>query len=902
MKKRLTAIAAAFAIFAASAPQMQLPAFAEEQEQINPDTGLPYAFDLREQGLVTSVKNQNPYGTCWAHGAMGMLENQMIAEDPTVDFSEWHIALCSMMGESGFADGSSPEDILNYGGDTEQTLAMLLNRVGPMREEDYPYGGAIPDRTTPIRQMQKEASLEVTMPHQFASWGNGVFQPEPMEIKQLLYSGISPMITVSSCYFGTSCYNPSTCASYFPAELAEQINAEVINRASAMPHAMTLVGWDDDFSRNNFNYTPDRDGAWLIKNSWGPEWGDAGYVWISYADTTAGAFMWCDTRPAADHDQLFSHDNCGPSGLLSLRLDGADTEAYYANVFVPEEDCCLTDLLLNCTDPEDTMKVTVYTALTDRDDPASGTPAASQVYQGLQEGYQEVPLEQHVSVRAGEPFSVTVRASGKAGSHIPCELSMENYNQVKNKEGYSWGAFNSVGLAWDQIRKYFSRHESYVSKDGKTWTDTADMTKITNAGNYMLIMGNVCVRAYGVNAGRVLFSDEHTELPAGREIALSSAEGADIYYAVDGGEYQRYEEPFTFTGDMTVSAYADTGSKPVQTRHLTQRHAVLSSLLLHSDEGTHYADLTMKNFTLNLDYDTYIQPISTGTITVNGTPLISGHKYSVQPEDAETGIVIRVEQEGMIPTEYHVRVKNMLSRPIPNGIYYDADSKNICEFRGGTGKEINLADGAERAFTYVQTEPGVWEFRYAHGASIRYYTAMYFSDARGCVTGCMYLQGEDQSSRKYEYINRLSLDAYPAYTDAEVEQFVLASYKDFRGKTASSVQMSETGEGVIVLDFYNGKTLTETLFADHFGLMYTPDMKPYYYSPPQYCKCDLNGDKNISLADAVLLLRVIAEDAPEQMPAQTALDASDLDRDGVLTIMDSTLLIDMINRKTNDRT
>ena len=78
-------------------------------------------------------------------------------------------------------------------------------------------------------------------------------------------------------------------------------------------------------------------------------------------------------------------------------------------------------------------------------------------------------------------------------------------------------------------------------------------------------------------------------------------------------------------------------------------------------------------------------------------------------------------------------------------------------------------------------------------------------------------------------------------------------------------------------------------------------MKPCYYSLPQYRRCDFNGDKVISIADAILMHRIVGEDFPETMPSQTALEAADLDADGMLTISDTVLFLDTLGRMTNNR-
>ena len=47
-------------------------------------------------------------------------------------------------------------------------------------------------------------------------------------------------------------------------------------------HAVCIVGWDDDVDNDDFKYNIVGNGAWLCKNSYGGDYGDGGYFWLSY--------------------------------------------------------------------------------------------------------------------------------------------------------------------------------------------------------------------------------------------------------------------------------------------------------------------------------------------------------------------------------------------------------------------------------------------------------------------------------------------------------------------------------------------------------------------------------------------------------------------------------------------
>lgn len=103
-------------------------------------------------------------------------------------------------------------------------------------------------------------------------------------------------------------------------------------------HAVTVVGWDDNYSKNNFSYTPSIDGAFIVKNSWGSSSGNGGYFYLSYED-----YFVCATSPSGvtdasldkRYDHLYTHIQYSSN---DLPMYSVESSAFWtANVFDIEE-------------------------------------------------------------------------------------------------------------------------------------------------------------------------------------------------------------------------------------------------------------------------------------------------------------------------------------------------------------------------------------------------------------------------------------------------------------------------------------------------------------------------------------------------------------------------------------
>ena len=250
-----------------------------EKKSINE---LPSRFDLRDDNCVTSIKDQNPLGSCWTFSSVAAIESSWIKkgyENLSIDLSEENMGVCH-----GFENG------IDDGGNDLMTTAYLTRLIGPVSEASDPYSGS------------RYASCPGDEPEVVAYVPIVEWLPADINvIKKSLYT----VGAVSASIHWAS--NPS--AYYNFGDFTY-----LYNGSTAINHAVLIVGWDDDKVIRGGFQSPDVDpGAWIVKNSWGENWGDDGYFYVSYHDSkflsTAALF---NTRLELDQvDTLYMEDKLG---------------------------------------------------------------------------------------------------------------------------------------------------------------------------------------------------------------------------------------------------------------------------------------------------------------------------------------------------------------------------------------------------------------------------------------------------------------------------------------------------------------------------------------------------------------------------------------------------------------
>lgn len=254
---------------------MEIGAFEEQEEK----------YDARDKNIITPVKNQNPWGTCWAFSTMSLMETSLImqgvANQDEIDLSERHLAYFT--ANTGYdALGNASEDTitpptedyyLNSGGTITNAAMRLMNWQGAAAEEAYPYSNEaeLPEIIAPEQAQEKVAVAKefYIIPTKGVS-----VEDEVTVIKNMIK-------TYGSVWW--SYHHDDRFMNY-------DTGAYNCNEALQINHAVTFVGWDDTYSKENFTSgcKPENDGAWIVKNSWDTWFGDEGYFYISYEDLSLG--------------------------------------------------------------------------------------------------------------------------------------------------------------------------------------------------------------------------------------------------------------------------------------------------------------------------------------------------------------------------------------------------------------------------------------------------------------------------------------------------------------------------------------------------------------------------------------------------------------------------------------
>uniref|UniRef100_A0A8D8SGW1 Cathepsin L n=1 Tax=Cacopsylla melanoneura TaxID=428564 RepID=A0A8D8SGW1_9HEMI len=196
----------------------------------------PDKVDWRDKGYVTDVKNQGHCGSCWAFSTTGALEGQTFRKTgKLVSLSEQNLIDCA--GSKYYNNGCQ-------GGNSEESFQYIHDNNGIDTEDSYPYEA----QDDQCRYSAKNEGAEDTG-----------FTPITEGDEDALKSAVSTVgpvsVAIDASHHSFQQYKGG-------------LYSEPACSTSDLDHAVLVVGYGTD----------DDGDYWLVKNSWGEDWGESGYI------------------------------------------------------------------------------------------------------------------------------------------------------------------------------------------------------------------------------------------------------------------------------------------------------------------------------------------------------------------------------------------------------------------------------------------------------------------------------------------------------------------------------------------------------------------------------------------------------------------------------------------------
>jgi inhibitor of cysteine peptidase len=251
-------------------------------------TALPASFDWRNQNIVPAVRNQGNCGSCWSFGTVGIMESALAKTGQAtkaIDLSEQYLISCN---ESGWdCDGGLTAHIYHY-----DTAGM--NQGAP---------GAVLESVKPYTESNGTCPTNYAKPYILDSWqfvtGSEWTIPTVDQIKSAIYT-YGPITAGVCAGDGWDTYSNGVFRTNETSQCGGSTNHQII-----------LVGWNN----NNGGY-------WILRNSWGPNWGIAGYMNIGWGISRVGeGTSWVTTEAPTCAYSITS------SSSVTLNFNGGSTVA-----------------------------------------------------------------------------------------------------------------------------------------------------------------------------------------------------------------------------------------------------------------------------------------------------------------------------------------------------------------------------------------------------------------------------------------------------------------------------------------------------------------------------------------------------------------------------------------------
>ena len=433
---------------------------------------------------LPDVRDQGSYGVCWAFSTISLIETNLIKKDlvsSDIDLSELHLVnytyncvndpLGGLEGDINKFD-TSHGSVMQYGGNVEMAANSLLDWEGAVNEDVVPYTTEYV-RQVENNQLDDSLAYGKDVAHVQNFYRVNTTSKEDIKKAVMDYGAVSISYwSAQSSNWSTQYYNSLTAAYYCP-------------EGHTTNHAVNIVGWDDDYSSDNFATKPEGNGAWIVRNSWGSEYGKDGYFYLSYYDKSIYSVGYTLEAELSDnYNNNYQYDGAMLYGYMGYAGSNKYSNIFEAKANLGGSENIKAVSFMTGSSTNLNYTVSVYTNLSDDANPESGTLAAQKSGVTTYDGMYTVVLDSSVNINEGKKFSVVVEVNSNSGktSYLAYERSMQSGEagywctaSVKANQSFinspynGWNDFSNKSYGGNFIIKAFTDNE----------TTTVDVEKVS---------------------------------------------------------------------------------------------------------------------------------------------------------------------------------------------------------------------------------------------------------------------------------------------------------------------------------------------------------------------------------------------------------------------------------------
>ena len=433
---------------------------------------------------LPDVRDQGSYGVCWAFSTISLIETNLIKKDlvsSDIDLSELHLVnytyncvndpLGGLEGDINKFD-TSHGSVMQYGGNVEMAANSLLDWEGAVNEDVVPYTTEYV-RQVENNQLDDSLAYGKDVAHVQNFYRVNTTSKEDIKKAVMDYGAVSISYwSDQSSNWSTQYYNSLTAAYYCP-------------EGHTTNHAVNIVGWDDDYSSDNFATKPEGNGAWIVRNSWGSEYGKDGYFYLSYYDKSIYSVGYTLEAELSDnYNNNYQYDGAMLYGYMGYAGSNKYSNIFEAKANLGGSENIKAVSFMTGSSTNLNYTVSVYTNLSDDANPESGTLAAQKSGVTTYDGMYTVVLDSSVNINEGKKFSVVVEVNSNSGktSYLAYERSMQSGEagywctaSVKANQSFinspynGWNDFSNKSYGGNFIIKAFTDNE----------TTTVDVEKVS---------------------------------------------------------------------------------------------------------------------------------------------------------------------------------------------------------------------------------------------------------------------------------------------------------------------------------------------------------------------------------------------------------------------------------------